>query len=61
MKEVKFLISKINFGIKPSSESVICTLAVGEHLKLLNIMKPTVEYYAKNYGFDKVFIKNIKQ
>jgi hypothetical protein len=50
------LIPKIDLNIRPKSESVICSLAFGDHKKLLNIMKPTVEFYAKKHDFDIVFI-----
>lgn len=50
------MIPKIDLNIRPSSDSVICTLATGEHRNLLDLMKPTVKFYAKKHGFDTVFV-----
>ncbi|TGA98716.1 DUF273 domain-containing protein [Sporolactobacillus shoreae] len=50
------MIPKVDLNLHPSSDTVICSLAIGEHQNLLNLMKPTVDLYANTHGFDTVFV-----
>jgi hypothetical protein len=53
---VLILIPDIKLDINQMSNMVICSLANGDHERLLHIMQPTVEHYGRKHNIDTIFL-----